>query len=430
MVQAQGQPWARTLLSFCDMTLELRRIAVLALTVAGIGLSATQAAAQATRAEEAAKAREEKARTVEPHRRSAVERLLFKLEDDLLFERLLAPPRGFHLRLGGIGEGSGLAVGPAYRFNAPAFDVKASAAISMKKYAIGEASLRFPGTVGQNAYIRARGPYVELHGRWRDFPQEDFFGLGPDSEATSRSNFALTDKLGRVSGGYVRGQFTGGVGVGYLDVSVGAGQDTRMPSADVTFPIRALPAYGARPSFLIVEPFVEYATLDRARGEKSGGQYRVSAAQYDDRATGRYSFRRWEADLRQYVGFEKDTRSLAIRAWATESTADAGGEVPFYLQPNLGGARSLRGYRSFRFRDRSALLLQAEYRWRVNEFVSGALFYDTGAVAPTLRDLGRLERNYGFGLRAGGRLASAFRLDFAFGGREGRRYLVRFDDAF
>ena len=95
----------------------------------------------------------------------------------------------------------------------------------------------------------------------------------------------------------------------------------------------------------------------------------------------------------------------------------------------LGGAYSLRGFRTFRFRDQSALLLQAEYRWRVNELVTGALFYDTGAVAPRLGDIGRLERDYGFGLRVGGRAAVAFRADIAFGG-EGTRLLLRFDDVF
>ena len=81
-------------------------------------------------------------------------------------------------------------------------------------------------------------------------------------------------------------------------------------------------------------------------------------------------------------------------------------------------------------RDRSALLLQAEYRWRINEFVTGALFYDTGAVAPELGEIGKLERDYGFGFRAGSRATVAFRLDVAFGGREGTRVLLRFDDAF
>ena len=60
----------------------------------------------------------------------------------------------------------------------------------------------------------------------------------------------------------------------------------------------------------------------------------------------------------------------------------------------------------------------------------GALFYDTGAVGASLDELGRFERNYGIGLRAGSRMGSAFRIDFAFGGREGNRLLIRFDDVF
>ena len=76
------------------------------------------------------------------------------------------------------------------------------------------------------------------------------------------------------------------------------------------------------------------------------------------------------------------------------------------------------------------MLLQAEYRWRINEFVTGALFYDTGAVGASLDELGRFQRNYGIGLRAGSRMGSAFRIDFAFGGREGSRLLIRFDDVF
>jgi outer membrane protein assembly factor BamA len=152
--------------------------------------------------------------------------------------------------------------------------------------------------------------------------------------------------------------------------------------------------------------------------------------EYRDRRHDRYSFRRWEADLRQYLTFVKDTRTIAICAWTSSARPEAGDEVPFYLQPTLGGGRTLRGYRTFRFRDRTALLLQGEYRWRINQFVQGALFYDTGAVGSTLDDLGAFERSYGLGLRAGGRTHSAFRIEMAFGGREGNRLLVRFDDAF
>ena len=185
-----------------------------------------------------------------------------------------------------------------------------------------------------------------------------------------------------------------------------------------------------QPAFGVVEPFVEFATLDRALNEPAGGRYRFAFTRYDDRDFDRFSFQRWDLDLRQYLPFLHGTRTIALRAWLSSSDPDEGHVVPFYLQPSLGGATTLRGFRTFRFRDRSALLLQAEYRWRINELVSGALFYDTGAVASRLGDLGELERDYGFGLRAGSRTEVVFRADFAFGGREGARILLRFDDVF
>ena len=167
--------------------------------------------------------------------------MLFKLEDDLLLKRVLDPPRGIYVRVGNMGEGSGFALGPAFRYNAPRFDFKTSAAASTKKYFIGEASLRFPGTLGQDEYFKRHGPYMELYGRRRDFPQEDFFGLGPDSQLSDRSNFALRDNFGRVTGGYERGRLQAGIGVGYLDVSIGAGTDARMPSSTEIFTIDEMP---------------------------------------------------------------------------------------------------------------------------------------------------------------------------------------------
>ena len=88
----------------------------------------------------------EKARALTPQKRSMLERLIYKLDDDLLLERVLDAPRGVYARLGGIGEGAGFGVGPAFRYNTTRFDFKTSAAASMKTYFIAEASLRFPGT--------------------------------------------------------------------------------------------------------------------------------------------------------------------------------------------------------------------------------------------------------------------------------------------
>ena len=386
--------------------------------------------AQTTRAEEDRARREAKAVRLVAERRSRIEAVLYKIDEDLILQRIFNPPRGIHARVGGIVEGGGFGGGGGYQYIGVPFDLRTSAAASLKGYFIAEGALRFPGTQSEDLYTWANGPYMEVYARRRDSPQEDFYGLGPDSLEDDQSNFALRDTFVRVTPAVRRGYLTAGVNLGYLDPSIGSGTDTSMPSSDEIFGPEEVPGLDAQPAFGVIEPFVEFATLDRAIEDRAGGRYRVTFTRYADRDLGQFSFNRWDVDLRQYIPFVHGTHTLALRAWASSSDPSDGDSVPFYLQPTLGGSRSLRGFRTYRFRDRSALLLQAEYRWRINEFVTGALFYDTGAVAPELDDIGRLERDYGFGLRAGSRSAVAVRVDVAFGGREGTRFLVRFDDVF
>ena len=383
-----------------------------------------------TRAEESRAKREAKAIALVPERRTKTEAILYKVDEDLILHRIFNPPRGFHVRAGGIGEGGGLGGGAGYQFTNVPFDFRASARASLKGYVIAEGALRFPGTQSESVYTWANGPYVEVYARRRESPQEDFFGLGPVSREDDRSNYALRDTFVRVSPAVRRGYLTGGVNLGYLDPSIGSGTDDSLPSTEELFQPAEAPGLNVQPAFGVIEPFLEFATIDPAIEDRAGGWYRVTFSRYNDRDLNQFSFNQWDVDLRHYIPFVHDTHTLALRAWASAIDPLAGNTVPFYLQPTLGGSRTLRAYRTFRFRDRSALLLQGEYRWRVNEFVTGALFYDTGAVAPALGDIGRLERDYGFGLRAGSRSSVAVRVDVAFGGREGTRFLVRFDDVF
>ena len=68
--------------------------------------------------------------------------------------------------------------------------------------------------------------------------------------------------------------------------------------------------------------------------------------------------------------------------------------------PDLGGSHTLRGYPTWRFRDRNRLLLTGEYRWTAGPFVDMALFIDAGQVAPRFSDLdGRtFKKSYGVGM--------------------------------
>ena len=102
------------------------------------------------------------------------------------------------------------------------------------------------------------------------------------------------------------------------------------------------------------------------------------------------------------------------------------------MQRTLGGSRTLRGARDFRFRDRHLLLFQVEYRWKIFPAVDAAIFYDAGKVASRREDINLhdLDDDYGFGFRFGTGQRVFFRIDAALGGRDGAQLFIKFDDVF
>ncbi len=71
------------------------------------------------------------------------------------------------------------------------------------------------------------------------------------------------------------------------------------------------------------------------------------------------------------------------------------------MLPSVGGGSSLRGFSSWRFRDRNSMVLQAEWRIMVNRFIDTAVFYEAGKVTQRTADfdLNGLKSDYGFGIR-------------------------------
>jgi hypothetical protein len=95
---------------------------------------------------------------------------------------------------------------------------------------------------------------------------------------------------------------------------------------------------------------------------------------------------------------------LDFRSNLTASNTGAGSVVPFYLQPTVGGSDinsqiSLRGFPNYRFRDRNAVFVQAEYSVPIVDPVGLLLFYDAGRVASSVSDLTfvHLRQDAGFG---------------------------------
>ena len=380
-----------------------------------------------TRAEQLRRQREAKSERLEPPRVTGAERLLLALESGRLFERLLNPAEGWYPKIGNVTAGSGISFGPGYRHTGlfgGHVDASAFAAASFKQYWMLEGRMQLPRLADERVVL-------DLHAQRYDFPEQDFFGLGPDSLRQNDVVYGLKNTVLGVSTAYTPVRWLSLTGtVDRLDPRISA------PLADGSIRQRfsdvEAPGLDVQPAFVRYGAAVEVNHRGPRGNPRRGGRYTLRYQSYDDIDLNQFSFDRVDVDLQHYVPFLNERRVFAFRAMASASDARDGGRVPFYFQPTLGGPDDLRGFRRFRFRDENMILLQAEYRWEIFTAVDGALFYDTGKVASRVDDLDfrDLESNYGIGFRFGTRNGVFLRVEGAFGSSGGKHFVMRFGDVF
>ena len=411
------------------------KFAILLVLVAASPVFAQTASDQpATRTTILENAREALTTTSTPPERSRVEGWLYWYDNQYVLAKLLGGWKGFHLAGGDFPAGAGLKFGVGFDKGLTSsdsdptlpnrVDVSARAAYSTRGYVRTVA--------GVNARNLGGAPIdVEAFGQYYEFPQEDFFGVGQDTQKSARTNYLLdaTEAGGGVH--WRPSMFDVGATASYFSPRVGQGTDSRFPSIEEHFSASTVPGIGTATDFLKVELAAAFDWRDLPLFPHSGGRYAVSAAKYDDRDLGRFDFHRVDVTLQQFVPLGNRYRRLALRAEGAFTDTDSGQTVPFYMQPTLGGAKDLRGFREFRFRDQNSVLLGAEYQWESWWAMDAALFVDAGTVAARRQQLslGDMDVSYGVGLRFHSNKAFVGRLDLAFS-REGFIPLLRFDHVF
>ena len=390
-------------------------------------LASTAASAQTpqSRAEALRLAREEKQRALKPYEQNALATTMDLIEDRAIF---VLGREGFYPKLGSLTTGSGFAYGVGFR-NRRLFDRRATvdvwAASSVKRYWAIEARATLPELANGKLF-------AEAYARRREYPQEDFFGIGPDSLRRDQTDFTLRGNIfGARAAVRPAPVIAAGAGVEYLQPRIGVGKDRSLPGMEQRFDEVAAPGLTRQPDYLRSTAFVEI-DYRQPKNARRGGWYRLEASRFHDRDLGAYTFDRVDGDLRQFVGFLAELRVVALRLFASTSSADDGHRVPFYLMPTLGGNDTLRGFRDYRFRGPHALLLQGEYRWEIWSGLDAAVFYDAGKVAARRSDLDfrDLERDYGFGFRFNTDNGVVMRIDAGFGSRDGKHLFIVFGGVF
>ena len=363
------------------------------------------AAAQETRAGTIAAEQAEKASRLAPYEPHWSEKLLFSVR-----HAFVEQPEGFYPYFDSVYSGGGFTLGGGYRrFTGDRSFLSVAGLYSAKGYKLIEAGAVSPGHLSG---------HLDLHGTasWRDATQVSYHGLGIDSPADVDTAFRMQQT-------FVGGDVTARPHRWLLFTAAASYEDYTLknPTGDLTpvddaFTPETAPGLGVSPTYLHTTTSAAFDSRPAADYARRGGLYSISRHQYTDRDS-TFSFDRLDAEVVQHIPILRENWVISMHG-RLQTTLDDDDQVPYFLLPALGSGSTLRGYSSWRFRDRHALLLSGEWRWIPNRMILDmAFFYDTGMVAPRLDAiaLGSFVSDVGVGIRFHAPARTPLRVDFAKG---------------
>src|SRR5687767_5352138 len=203
------------------------RTALSAFSVAAVVLSTAPAYAQEATGSSTTVAAQAEAATQDDG--SFVEKGKSWAERTQIIERLNGDIDGWYPRLGGMTRGGGFAIGPGYRTHLGNVLVDLSAGISVKSYKSADVKVR---------WLQAFDERVEIwtNYRFEDFPQEDFFGIGPDSSLDARTSYDFDSSDFSILGVVKPIRWVSlGTRLGYMSPEIGPGTDRNYPSLEQIF---------------------------------------------------------------------------------------------------------------------------------------------------------------------------------------------------
>ena len=384
-----------------------------------LALVPLSASAQDTREGTIAAEQAEKAKNLTPYVPGKAEAILSRA-----LNALTVQPNGFYPMFGSVYSGGGFTLGAGYRrFVSDRTSLNAFGLYSIKSYKLFEVSYLSPGD-------RRGRPELLVRAGWRDATQVAYYGLGIDSSQDDRSNFRMKQGYGGAELSLRPAWTIFRAGVTYEDFTLEEGTSSRTPSIEDVFTPATAPGLGANPAYLHTNVSAGIDTRPAPEYARTGGLYEVAYHNYSDRDD-TYTFDRLDAEVVQHIPILRENWVISLRGRLQTTLSDED-LVPYFLLPSLGSGSTLRGYRSWRFRDRHSMLFSGEYRWIPNRLAfDAALFYDAGTVADRFDSLsvGKLESDFGFGVRFHSPVATPLRIELA-KGREGLRLVFAGSAAF
>ena len=389
-----------------------RSRAALAAALAFATVGATSAAwAQApppaadTRAASIAAAEAAKSLTVKPYEAGRGEVLIKKLEEAFLTGNL-----HWHPFFQNAYSGGGFTLGAGYARHVSSYnkiDVRGS--YTPKGYIRAEAEFMAPRLFDRRGNL-------SVLGGWRRATQVGFYGFGTgNTSSDDRVNYSFEQPyaMANLELRPTRRFLVLGAGYDYAHWQVGPGEGTQ-PSVEEVYTPDTLVGLGAQPKYSHATGTAGFDWRTSPGYTRRGGYYGVTFHDYSE-PDDLYGFRQTDYEAIQHIPLGRDFWVLSLHGRATTTDLKDDQQIPYFMQPPLGGGSSLRGFSSWRFRDRHSLLLQAELRVLVSPFIDMALFYDAGKVTSSRSDLDfdGLKTDFGIGFRLHSPFVTPLRIELA-----------------
>jgi hypothetical protein len=353
-------------------------------------------------------------------------------EFDGLEEKVVDPlikPNRLTFKSGGLPTGGGFSLGPRYIRRDWLHEHLISDSYivgSTRKWYKGQSTLDFVGLMDNHLQFTASGAY-------QNAASMPYYGEGPNSSKDNQSDYRSEFTSAHFGGQFhfLDQKLSAGYSVGGLLVNVGPGDRGGWRSTNQIFNEANTPGLEKQSNFITGTASITANLTTPSFSNPKGLILEAQDTQFWDQSGNNSSFHLLQTQATYYVPFINGMRTLAFRA-RNETTFHADGQqVPFYLQPTLGGPNDLRGYERYRYYDNGSSLLSGEYRWSVAGSVEMALFGDGGNVysRPGLIGLRELRGDGGFGVRFKNKQKEIMRFDVGFS-PEGVKVWFVFNNAF
>jgi hypothetical protein len=336
--------------------------------------------------------RQEKSKKLEPYLANPWENRMRRWEKARMPARIFRKGwAGFRPVIGGMMPGSGTVFGGGYIYGQESqyTQFQVNARYSTKGYTQYDGMIEFPAPQ-RNSWLR-----TQIGAAYLDYTQINFFGLGNDTSKDDKSFF-------RQLGYFVRAGVAADVSR-FLEVTgrferlqTDTRDGERDPSMGSLYP--GVPGFGdGKNDFNIFGAGLKLKLFDQWDFPPLGAVINLNGARYDDQSLEKYDSFKVVGEAGAIIPLGYRNRRIALRFRTAHMQADSGEEVPFYLMETIGGAKTLRGYSEFRFRDTRNLLLNMEYRWELIPFIDFAFFADTGKVFRNFEDFNLKDLHWGAG---------------------------------